>query len=124
MARAHGHPGRRGGARLRRSRAHRAGRAGRLRVRGGPGVSVRSAGLPPVGRGAAAWGPAVKTIVDRALVYGRMIKFSHSVFALPFALASAAVAANGRVPWRELPWIVAAMVGARSAAMGFNRLAD
>jgi 4-hydroxybenzoate polyprenyltransferase len=66
----------------------------------------------------------VKTIVDRALVYGRMIKFSHSVFALPFALASAAVAANGRVPGRELPWIVVAMIGARSAAMGFNRLAD
>jgi len=66
----------------------------------------------------------VKTIVDRALVFGRMIKFSHSVFALPFALASAAVAANGRVPWRELPWIVVAMIGARSAAMGFNRLAD
>ena len=37
---------------------------------------------------------AVKTLVDRALVYGRMIKFSHSVFALPFALASAAVAAR------------------------------
>ena len=66
----------------------------------------------------------MKTIVDRALVYGRMIKFSHSVFALPFALASAAVAANGRVPWPELPWIVLAMIGARSAAMGFNRLAD
>jgi 4-hydroxybenzoate polyprenyltransferase len=66
----------------------------------------------------------VKTLVDRALVYGRMIKFSHSVFALPFALASAAVAAGGRVPWRELPWIVVAMIGARSAAMGFNRLAD
>ena len=66
----------------------------------------------------------MKTLVDRALVYGRMIKFSHSVFALPFALASAAVAAGGRVPWRELPWIVVAMIGARSAAMGFNRLAD
>ena len=66
----------------------------------------------------------MKTLVGRALVYGRMIKFSHSVFALPFALASAAVAAGGRVPWRELPWIVVAMVGARSAAMGFNRLAD
>lgn len=63
-------------------------------------------------------------LVGRALVYGRMIKFSHSVFALPFALASAAMAAGGRMPWRELPWIVLAMVGARSAAMGFNRLAD
>ena len=66
----------------------------------------------------------MKALVDRALVYGRMIKFSHSVFALPFALASAAVAAEGRVPWRELPWIVVAMIGARSAAMGFNLLAD
>ena len=66
----------------------------------------------------------MKTLVDRALVFGRMIKFSHSVFALPFALASAAMAAGGRVPWRELPWIVVAMIGARSAAMGFNRLAD
>jgi 4-hydroxybenzoate polyprenyltransferase len=63
-------------------------------------------------------------LVGRALAYGRMIKFSHSVFALPFALASAAMAAGGRMPWRELPWIVLAMVGARSAAMGFNRLAD
>jgi 4-hydroxybenzoate polyprenyltransferase len=66
----------------------------------------------------------MKSLVSRALVYGRMIRFSHSVFALPFALASAAIAAGGRVPWRELPWIVVAMVGARSAAMGFNRLAD
>jgi 4-hydroxybenzoate polyprenyltransferase len=66
----------------------------------------------------------VKALVDRAIVFGRMIKFSHSVFALPFALASAAMAAGGRVPWRELPWIVVAMIGARSAAMGFNRLAD
>jgi 4-hydroxybenzoate polyprenyltransferase len=66
----------------------------------------------------------MRALVGRALVYGRMIKFSHSVFALPFALVAAAVAARGRVPWRELPWIVLAMVGARSAAMGFNRLAD
>jgi 4-hydroxybenzoate polyprenyltransferase len=66
----------------------------------------------------------VRAMVDRALVYGRMIKFSHSIFALPFALASAAMASAGRMPWRELPWIVVAMVGARSAAMGFNRLAD
>jgi 4-hydroxybenzoate polyprenyltransferase len=66
----------------------------------------------------------VKALVDRAIVFGRMIKFSHSVFALPFALASAAMAAGGRVPWRELPWLVVAMIGARSAAMGFNRLAD
>jgi 4-hydroxybenzoate polyprenyltransferase len=53
-----------------------------------------------------------------------MVKLSHSVFALPFALASALLAGGGRVPPRTLVLIVVAMVGARSAAMGFNRLAD
>jgi 4-hydroxybenzoate polyprenyltransferase len=54
-----------------------------------------------------------------------MIRFSHSVFALPFALASAALAARGGgVSGRQLLWILVAMVAARSAAMGFNRLVD
>jgi 4-hydroxybenzoate polyprenyltransferase len=66
----------------------------------------------------------VSTLLARAAAYGRMVKLSHSVFALPFALASAVLAGGGRVPWRTLLWIVVAMVGARSAAMGFNRLAD
>jgi 4-hydroxybenzoate polyprenyltransferase len=61
---------------------------------------------------------------QRVASYGRMIRFEHSVFALPFALASFAIASEGRLPWRVLLWIVVAMVGARSAAMGFNRLAD
>jgi 4-hydroxybenzoate polyprenyltransferase len=67
----------------------------------------------------------VSTLLSRAAVYARMIKLSHSVFALPFALASAilASAGSGLAP-RTLFWIVVAMVGARSAAMGFNRLAD
>jgi 4-hydroxybenzoate polyprenyltransferase len=61
----------------------------------------------------------------RVLDYGRMIRFSHSVFALPFALASAALAAReGGVTARQVVWIVVAMVAARSAAMGVNRLAD
>lgn len=62
----------------------------------------------------------------RALeTYGRMIKFSHSVFALPFALSGAALAAaRFGISWQQVGWIVVAMVGARSAAMGFNRLAD
>jgi 4-hydroxybenzoate polyprenyltransferase len=64
------------------------------------------------------------SVLDRAVTYGRMIKFSHSIFALPFALASAALATTGAVNWAALGWIVLAMVGARSAAMGFNRLAD
>ena len=63
-------------------------------------------------------------VLGRAVLYGRMIKFSHSVFALPFALASAALAARECFRWAQLGWIVVAMVGARSAAMGFNRLAD
>lgn len=64
------------------------------------------------------------TTVARAVTYGRMVKLSHSIFALPFALASALIAAGGLPTAWQLSWIVVAMVGARSAAMGFNRLAD
>jgi len=53
-----------------------------------------------------------------------MIKWEHTVFALPFALCGAMLAAGGIPPARELLWIVVAMVAARSAAMSFNRLAD
>ena len=53
-----------------------------------------------------------------------MIKWEHSVFALPFALCGAFLAAHGVPSARQLLWIVVAMVGARSAAMAFNRLAD
>jgi 4-hydroxybenzoate polyprenyltransferase len=54
----------------------------------------------------------------------RMIKIEHSVFALPFAIISALVAAKGFPEWRVLFWILIAMVSARSCAMSFNRLAD
>jgi 4-hydroxybenzoate polyprenyltransferase len=53
-----------------------------------------------------------------------MIKFEHTVFALPFALLGALSAAQGLPPWRTSLWILAAMVGARTAAMTFNRLVD
>lgn len=53
-----------------------------------------------------------------------MIKWEHSLFALPFALCGALLAANGLPGARQLTWIVIAMVSARSAAMAFNRLAD
>jgi 4-hydroxybenzoate polyprenyltransferase len=66
----------------------------------------------------------MSALLARALTYGRMIKFSHSVFALPFALASLALAADEGLRLRQVFWILVAMVGARSAAMGFNRLAD
>ena len=53
-----------------------------------------------------------------------MIKFEHTLFALPFAFLGMMLAAEGWPAWRTVGWIVVAMVGARSAAMGFNRLAD
>src|SRR5215471_5636146 len=53
-----------------------------------------------------------------------MIKWEHSVFALPFALCGAMLAAQGLPTLHQLLWIIVAMVSARSAAMAFNRLAD
>ena len=53
-----------------------------------------------------------------------MVKFEHTIFALPFALMSAILAARGFPALDKLGWILLAMVGARSAAMAFNRLAD
>src|SRR5512147_2764439 len=53
-----------------------------------------------------------------------MIKWEHSVFALPFALCGAMLAAGGVPSLRRLLWIIVCMVSARSAAMAFNRLAD
>ncbi|HEV8345208.1 MAG TPA: UbiA-like polyprenyltransferase [Vicinamibacterales bacterium] len=58
-------------------------------------------------------------------MYGSFVRFSHSVFALPFALAGALLASRHvAVTWPAIGWIVVAMVSARSAAMGFNRLVD
>lgn len=53
-----------------------------------------------------------------------MIKFEHTVFALPFAIMSAFIASKGLPQLAKLGWILVAMVGARSCAMAFNRLAD
>jgi 4-hydroxybenzoate polyprenyltransferase len=53
-----------------------------------------------------------------------MIKIEHTLFALPFAFLGMLLAAEGWPSWRTVLWIVVAMVGARSAAMGFNRLVD
>ncbi|MFQ5724663.1 MAG: UbiA-like polyprenyltransferase, partial [Terriglobia bacterium] len=53
-----------------------------------------------------------------------MIKFEHSVFALPFAFLGALLAAEGWPTGRQIFWIIVAMVGGRSAAMAFNRIAD
>ncbi|MBF0317604.1 MAG: UbiA family prenyltransferase [Nitrospirae bacterium] len=64
------------------------------------------------------------TTLDKISAYLRMIKFSHSIFALPFAFTAAVLAANGLPSLRQGLWIAVAMIGARSAAMGLNRVVD
>jgi 4-hydroxybenzoate polyprenyltransferase len=62
---------------------------------------------------------------ERLRTYASFVRFSHSVFALPFALIGALLASRQTpITFARLGWIVAAMVTARSAAMGFNRLVD
>jgi 4-hydroxybenzoate polyprenyltransferase len=59
------------------------------------------------------------------VVYSRMIKLSHTVFAMPFALAAAVIAARDvSVTAAQVGWILVCMVSARSTAMGFNRIVD
>jgi 4-hydroxybenzoate polyprenyltransferase len=66
----------------------------------------------------------VNKVFKQAVLYLRMIKFSHSVFALPFAFTAALMAAGGLPgPWKIF-WITLAMVSARSGAMGLNRVID
>ncbi|HYR03008.1 MAG TPA: UbiA-like polyprenyltransferase [Syntrophobacteria bacterium] len=67
----------------------------------------------------------ISALATRMQLFGRMIRFSHTVFALPFALGAVVLAQRIRplTPWL-LFWILVAMAGARSAAMGFNRIAD
>lgn len=61
---------------------------------------------------------------NRAVLYLKMIKISHSVFALPFAFTGAILAASGIPSLKQVFWIAVAMVGARSGAMGLNRIID
>jgi 4-hydroxybenzoate polyprenyltransferase len=65
--------------------------------------------------------PAAPNAITRFL---RLIRFSHTIFALPFALGALLVAANGRVTARTLVLVLVCMVLARTAAMLFNRLVD
>jgi 4-hydroxybenzoate polyprenyltransferase len=63
--------------------------------------------------------------LSRLATYLSFIRFSHSVFALPFALTGALLAwQQAPFEWRQVLWVLVAMVAARSAAMGFNRLVD
>jgi 4-hydroxybenzoate polyprenyltransferase len=64
------------------------------------------------------------TVLHNLRVTLEMIKWEHSIFALPFALCGAMLAAGGLPPVHQLVWIIVAMIAARSAAMAFNRWAD
>ena len=79
-----------------------------------------SAGVPDLNAASAPAAP-----LAAVATFGRMIKFSHTVFALPFALAAAAIAARDHgITIGRVLGIVLAMVAARTAAMGFNRIVD
>ena len=68
--------------------------------------------------------PQPPGFIGKLRTFLETIKFSHTVFALPFAFTGAVLAASGLPPLYQLFWILMAMVGARTAAMGLNRLAD
>jgi 4-hydroxybenzoate polyprenyltransferase len=63
-------------------------------------------------------------MLRRLLIILEMIKFEHTLFALPFALLAALTAVRGLPTWPQLGWLLLAMVGARSSAMAVNRIAD
>ncbi len=63
-------------------------------------------------------------MLERVRTYLSFVRFEHAVFALPFALTSAWVCVGGVPPLRSLAWIIVAVLAARSAAMGFNRIVD
>ena len=66
----------------------------------------------------------MSTVIKNTRLTLEMIKIEHTLFALPFAFLGAVIAANGLPSAWQILWIVLAMVGARSAAMAFNRIAD
>jgi 4-hydroxybenzoate polyprenyltransferase len=86
-------------------------------------MAAGSAGLAS-GRGNLATCPPYNDMAARAVILLKAIRFEHTAFALPFALTATFVAAMGWPRHWTLLWILAAMVGARTAAMAFNRIAD
>ena len=66
----------------------------------------------------------MSTVIKNTRLTLEMIKIEHTLFALPFAFLGALLAANGLPALSQILWIIVAMVGARSAAMAFNRIAD
>jgi 4-hydroxybenzoate polyprenyltransferase len=74
--------------------------------------------------GRANGGASLSGLMGKVRIFLEMIKFSHTVFALPFAFTGAVLAARGLPTVRQGGWILLAMVGARTTAMGLNRLID
>ena len=69
--------------------------------------------------------PSKTSVLSVVATFGRMVKFSHTVFALPFALAATAIAARGHgITAAQVLAILVAMAAARTAAMGWNRIVD
>ena len=66
----------------------------------------------------------LRDMLNKIKIFFEMIKFPHTVFALPFAFTGAVLAAGGIPAMNKILWIASAMVGARTAAMGLNRLID
>ena len=66
----------------------------------------------------------MSTVLRNVRITLEMIKIEHTLFALPFAFLGAVLAAHGLPTWPQILWISLAMVGARSTAMAFNRIAD
>lgn len=66
----------------------------------------------------------VRTIGSKILHFTELVKFEHSVFALPYVLMSLFLVFDGNVEMRTTLWVIACMISARSAAMSFNRIAD
>lgn len=64
------------------------------------------------------------SIFSKIRIFFEMIKFEHTIFALPFAYMGAFLAANGAPTLHQSFWILMGMVGGRTAAMGFNRIVD
>lgn len=62
--------------------------------------------------------------LSRLRVFLQMIRIEHTLFILPFAFAGAVLSRSGAITFRQVVWIILAMVGARTAAMAFNRLVD
>lgn len=63
-------------------------------------------------------------MIRKIAILLEMIKFEHTVFAMPFALSGAFLAKRGVPEWQTFLWVMVAMAGARTAAMGFNRIVD